>query len=488
MNKSISKTSGATLAQQVTLSGSLFQTFFKDLNKQVKRLTQAYQTPSNLPEEKKVLTSIVESVDDLLIESKIKSNFDIDFNPKLLIRQVFYLYSKEAQAHQTDLNLDFSDNFPERIVLNTTLFTQIILFLVHNAVASTRKGTVAITCFQQDSQLIVNISNSGKEICQNETMGMNTLLERYQLGLEAGTDLGIIAACWLTRKLEGDLQIKSEARLGNIVNLKIPVLDNPVELRESDVSGNVESKRIDAPKDHSVKQVVFKGLHYLQEEMDRLSEAIEGRSVGQIQKILHELKGFPAGFGLNRIYSKIKNLESALKIEILDKAALENQIEDLKKDIFEGLNEFHEMETFTEQDEYGLTSELSDYNAIKVLVAEDNLMNQEIIAYMLKSIGFSFRLVKTGVEVVEELKQQRYDLLLLDMRMPEMGGFETLLKIRSNPEWENLPVIAVTAENSNEEEARFRKAGCDDFVAKPIDINELTRKIDKLINKSSIGA
>lgn len=191
---------------------------------------------------------------------------------------------------------------------------------------------------------------------------------------------------------------------------------------------------------------------------------------------------------MKKIYTKIKVLEKFLKTETLDKTALKSSLQDLEYDIIIGISKTGDGSSVNSQKEEALTVNSLGLQKTNVLVAEDNVMNQEIIAYILQSIGLSFHLVKTGIDVIEALKQKTYDLLLLDMRMPEMGGYEALTVLRSDPRWKKLPVIAVSAEVSEEDREKFTAAGCDESVAKPIDINELSDKIKKLLNSPAIRA
>jgi signal transduction histidine kinase/CheY-like chemotaxis protein len=114
----------------------------------------------------------------------------------------------------------------------------------------------------------------------------------------------------------------------------------------------------------------------------------------------------------------------------------------------------------------------------RVLVAEDNAVNQHLIASALKQAGILVDIVGDGVEAVHAVKRQPYDLVLMDIRMPVMNGVEATQRIRALPTPAGkLPIIAMTANAMAGDREEYLAAGMDDYVAKPIDFNILMAKI-----------
>ncbi|MFA9392051.1 MAG: response regulator [Prolixibacteraceae bacterium] len=107
----------------------------------------------------------------------------------------------------------------------------------------------------------------------------------------------------------------------------------------------------------------------------------------------------------------------------------------------------------------------------KILVAEDNKINVKVAEYTLKSIADQLDFAFNGEEVLEMIKQQRYDVILMDVKMPVMDGYEATKMIReaeqNNPALENMKIIAITANNQPEEIAYCMSIGMNDFLAKP---------------------
>lgn len=103
----------------------------------------------------------------------------------------------------------------------------------------------------------------------------------------------------------------------------------------------------------------------------------------------------------------------------------------------------------------------------RILVTEDNLLSQTILGGLLESAGAIVQYAHNGVEALEQLRKNRIELVLMDVQMPEMDGFETTRAIRNDPALAELPVIALTAHASKENRRRCLDAGMNDFLGKP---------------------
>jgi CheY-like chemotaxis protein/two-component sensor histidine kinase len=119
----------------------------------------------------------------------------------------------------------------------------------------------------------------------------------------------------------------------------------------------------------------------------------------------------------------------------------------------------------------------------RVLVAEDSLTNQTLIKLLLEKLGFVVTIVQNGLEAVEAVKNQHFELIFMDMQMPEMNGYDATEKLRGLGV--KTPIIAMTASIDTEDEKECLRVGCDDYVSKPIDRAYLVKVISSYLAVTS---
>lgn len=117
----------------------------------------------------------------------------------------------------------------------------------------------------------------------------------------------------------------------------------------------------------------------------------------------------------------------------------------------------------------------------KILIVEDNEMNRDMLSRRLARHGFEIVLAVDGKQGVEAASKEMPDLILMDMSLPVMNGWEATEKVKSNPATKNIPVIALTAHAMSEDREKCIAAGCNDFDTKPVDLPRLLEKIKALI-------
>ncbi|RZM23214.1 MAG: response regulator, partial [Pedobacter sp.] len=116
---------------------------------------------------------------------------------------------------------------------------------------------------------------------------------------------------------------------------------------------------------------------------------------------------------------------------------------------------------------------------LEILIAEDNMINQKLIITILGKLGYRPDLVENGVEVLKQLQVTTYDLILMDIQMPEMGGVEATTIIRQQNSYQPT-VVAMTANAMPEDKEAYLKAGMDDYLPKPIQLSELISILSKV--------
>jgi len=113
-----------------------------------------------------------------------------------------------------------------------------------------------------------------------------------------------------------------------------------------------------------------------------------------------------------------------------------------------------------------------------ILVVEDSPAIMELVRFLLTTFGYESRGAGDGFEALKIAKENRFDLILLDIQLPEFDGLEVLKEIKKIPEIQRTPVIALTAHAMQGDEARFLKAGCSGYISKPIDIGRFKSILD----------
>jgi len=124
---------------------------------------------------------------------------------------------------------------------------------------------------------------------------------------------------------------------------------------------------------------------------------------------------------------------------------------------------------------------LKTRRTLHILLAEDNQQAQVVASLMLKEMGHTFKVANTGVEVLKLLSKEKFDLILMDIQMPDMDGMETTLVIREQEKLtgKHLPIIALTAHALLGDREKFLALGMDDYVAKPVNLTALFEAIER---------
>lgn len=121
---------------------------------------------------------------------------------------------------------------------------------------------------------------------------------------------------------------------------------------------------------------------------------------------------------------------------------------------------------------------------VKILLVEDNEMNRDMLGRRLMRKGFEIDVAGNGLEAIEQANAGMPDLIVMDMNMPEMDGWEATRRIRAQEATSGIPIIAFTACALAEDREACLAAGCDDYETKPVDFKSLCDKIDNLLKRA----
>jgi len=119
----------------------------------------------------------------------------------------------------------------------------------------------------------------------------------------------------------------------------------------------------------------------------------------------------------------------------------------------------------------------------RILIAEDEKDIRELIAFTLRFAGFDVLLVTNGVEAVEVAEAERPDLVILDVRMPRMSGYEACRRLKENPQTASLPVVFLSAKGQDSEIQQGLESGAEEYILKPFAPDELIQQVRDILNR-----
>jgi len=117
----------------------------------------------------------------------------------------------------------------------------------------------------------------------------------------------------------------------------------------------------------------------------------------------------------------------------------------------------------------------------RILVVEDQEDNRQILRDLLASADYEMDEAENGEEALTAVAKQRPDLILMDIQLPIMDGYEATRRIKGNPAWKDIPIIVVTSYALSGDEGKARDAGCDAYVTKPYSPRQLLAKIKEFL-------
>ncbi len=405
---------------------------------------------------------------------------------------------------------EIEDDVPDYIISDSTRIQQVLVNLVNNAVKFTEEGEVSIKVKKvKESNNSVKLSflvkDTGIGIPEDK---MDRLFKQFsQVDASTtrkygGTGLGLAICRRLVELLGGEISVTSEEGKGSEFTFTI-------ESKKCDKTLNISppktlrGKRIFILDDNKTNRHIL--------EMQCKKGGMEVRTFDNSVKFMEqvdELKDFDLGI-LDMQMPKLDGLDVTVKLrEKWDKNELPlvllSSISDfanteerslvnlyLTKPVRQTLL-LYNLErvlgnrdtTFRSRGKNDVEEHLLD-NSIKILVAEDNTINQKVAGKMLERLGYSYEVAANGVEAVKMCKMISFDLVLMDMEMPEMDGLQATRELDKIKD--QLPrhpvIIAMTANAMAEDEKKCLKAGMKDFLAKPVTFMQLQKILYKWFPK-----
>lgn len=464
--------------------------------------------------------SLLTVINDILDFSKIeagkleleKTSFDVR---RLVEESVKIMATK---AHEKGLALEswIDISVPIMVVGDPFRLRQILLNLIGNAIKFTDNGevTVMVSCQEKDersAKLLLSVKDSGIGIAEenlNEIFGAFEQADGSTTRKFGGTGLGLAVSKQLVELMDGTISLKSKLEQGStfsftarfILEKDTRYMDTFPDIDLSDQNVMLTAVNASTRKILSdTLDTLFNAPHFTSVDLAQAREALSASAASTDPYTLvlvdndfpeNELRDFFGFLGrLDPSPGVIIMIPLSGKRIIPDTTVLP-RFSTITKPVFP-LDLLDAILAATDLDKAFPESHLMKIQpasssfpsaSLKILVAEDTPFNQKFIARLLERWELNSVFVENGIEAVEKLNEQEFDMVLMDVQMPEMDGFEATRLIREKEKESgspHIPIIAMTAYAMKGDKERCLESGMDGYVSKPISLELLKAEILK---------
>jgi signal transduction histidine kinase/DNA-binding response OmpR family regulator len=471
--------------------------------------------------------NLLDIVNNILDFSKINAGEldleEITFDIRELLSDVHYVVKSMTEEKKLQLVTDISNDVPQRIKGDPAKVRQIIMNLATNAIKFTPHGSLisAVNLLEQnDNRTILRfeITDTGIGISEekvDEIFKAFTQVDASTTRQFEGVGLGLTISKELVHLMGGTINLESVEGKGTHFWVDIPFTSVMLNLEEkppssSDLS-NLRVLVVEKEKtsltllDHYFSKwaIDYQLVDSSREGVVKLYESRQHRAIFDVVLIdyfmpgmdsleLSEILNTHADFqGISKVtlssYNLAKEEREIANIDIcLTKPIRENMLKDI---LLECLHIKNEINNNKETSEDTLLNDLI-IDSTDVLLAEDNPVNALIAVTMIEQIGFSVKHVTDGQQAVDEVKNNHYKLVLMDMHMPVMDGYKATQTIR---QWEKnksslnaIPIIALTANALAGDKDKCLSAGMDDYLPKPVKRDILHKVVTAWVGKEQL--
>ncbi len=429
-------------------------------------------------------------IDDILDLSKIEANRmelnDEQFSLYAFLTNVEQIFQLQAVAKDIVFTVGSDDSLPELVSGDKDRLNQILLNLLSNAFKFTNEGSIVLNCFYDNGMATFTICDTGIGLSpekQELIFQPFRQVDGSTTRSHGGTGLGLTITKKLVQLMGGSLSVESELGRGTtfVVEIGLPgiaAIDSDLnQIKHYENGEAMIQKWMEASDNLDMRQFINLCLANLPIKMQRLGDAIAKNQSGSIDYISHDIKGSTGNLEMIEISQLAGKINDLVRQEKYDN----NQIKVFYKRLTDIISSIPA--SYFEKNDYQELYRDKVQVDFKILLAEDIDTNRMLVRNVLQNINMDADMATNGKEALTMLAETRYDLLLLDMHMPIMDGFETIREIRSNAQLDSLWVIALTADVMKGAVDKFLTAGCDDYLAKPLDMAQLYDRINALIVK-----
>ncbi|MEO1306454.1 MAG: response regulator [Pseudomonadota bacterium] len=458
-------------------------------------------------------------INDILDYSKVEAGkLDLEmepFNLRDCVEGALDLVAVGAGRKGLDLAYEIKSGTPEALVSDPTRLRQVLVNLLSNAIKFTEKGEVILTidglALDEDAaQVTFRVRDTGIGIPEDR---MHRLFESFSqvdgstTRRFGGTGLGLAICQRLVGLLGGEIMVESQVGVGTEFSftLTLPQASDLASRTREEISPILSGKSILVVDDNESNLQILSRLveswsmqavtH--QSPKAALADIRDGRMIDAaiLDMNMPDMDGLELAAAMREIPETAQKpilllssvgvaadhdsarLAQAKIDAVLSKPVKPSPVVNAMLTAFMGQPvRVYGTEPDREKSMYDHT--LAEKMPLRILLADDHPTNQKLGLLVLKRLGYRADVAGNGLEVIEALSRQRYDIILMDIEMPEMDGVEAAQKIQKDwPKDEQPIIVAVTANAMKGDKERFLAAGMDGYVSKPVRIEALVEAL-----------
>jgi two-component system, sensor histidine kinase and response regulator len=449
-------------------------------------------------------------INDILDFSKIEAGKlsveTIDFHLDKVLENVSNLISEKASAKGLELIFDIEPSVSTHLKGDPLRLGQILINFCNNAVKFTEKGEIVVTArvredSESDQLVYFSVSDTGIGLTEEQIGRLFQAFSQADASTTrkyGGTGLGLAISKRLAELMGGEVGVSSLPGKGSTFWFTARLGKSTAPARRKLLESDLRGRRVLVIDDNSQARAVLASLltsmTFVVDEAASGPEGIEmvrrAAEVGKPYEIafvdwqMPEIDGIETGQRIRALPHlaappHLVMVTAYGREEVLKQAEAKGFENVLIKPVtpstlFEAaagvLGADHEEARDVQA---GPAFDVERTRGARVLVVEDNQLNQEVALGLLEDGKMSVDLADNGEVAVRMVREHDYDVVLMDMQMPVMGGIEATRAIRSDPRFRALPIVAMTANAMAADREKCLEAGMNDHVAKPIDPDEL---------------
>lgn len=462
--------------------------------------------------------TLLSIINDILDFSKIEAgNMDLEeypFSVKQCVEESIELLSNKIAEKNLELIYSVDPKIPNYIVGDITRLRQILINLLTNAVKFTEAGEIEIKVelehfANQEYTVHFSVRDTGigmSEKQQEKLFKAFSQADSSTTRKYGGTGLGLAISQRLTGLMNGKIWVDSRAGQGSTFHftLKAKQAENQQDNNIDEILQSLRNRRVLLIDDNNtnlrvlLKQLRLWGTQAFSESDPRIG--LETAVKQNIEVLITDYE-MPMLNGLD-LSRKLKVDKPDLPILMLSSAYLDIDTEEKDKlfnyylskpvkhsqllNCLGSIFKDQKSKTAEAKDEAlgeRLLSDLGKDFPLRILLAEDNAVNQKLAVLTLKKMGYDADIAANGLEVLEALERQEYDLIFMDIQMPEMDGMEATGAVIERYGKERPAIIAMTANAMEGDREKFMATGMDDYITKPINLRIIQNMLRKVYLK-----